>query len=124
MHRSRIGLVLVDHPASDWEAGLAFWAGVQGVPPTGDDDAFRSLGSIAGVALESQRIGEGTPARVHLDIETDDVPAEVERVVGLGATVMTPHDGWAVLLDPGGLVFCVVPVQTGEEFEKHALVWD
>ena len=25
MHRSRIGLVLIDHPESDWEKALAFW---------------------------------------------------------------------------------------------------
>jgi len=123
MHRSRIGLLLVDHPASDWDAGLAFWAGVQGVAPSGDQDTYRSLGTVGGVALESQRTGDGTPARLHLDIETDDVPAEIERVVALGARVVTPHDGWAVLEDPGGLLFCVVGVQTGELFEQHALTW-
>ena len=124
MHRSRIGLVLIDHPASDWERALAFWAGVQGVEPSGSADEYRAIGSIAGVSLESQRTGDGTPARVHLDIETDDVPAELERVTGLGATVVTRHDDWAVLQDPGGLLFCVVPVQTGELFEQHALTWD
>lgn len=124
MHRSRIGLVLVDHPASDWAAGLAFWAGVQGVTPSGDEDTYHSIGSIAGVALESQRTGDGTPPRIHLDIESDDVPAEIARVVALGATVVTQHDGWAVLQDPGGLPFCVVPVQTGDEFDRHALTWD
>jgi predicted enzyme related to lactoylglutathione lyase len=124
MHRSRIGLVLIDHPASDWDAGLAFWSGVQGVTPTGESEEFRAIGTIAGVALESQRTGDGTPARVHLDIETDDVPAEIARVIGMGATVHQQHDGWAVLQDPGGLLFCVVPVQTGDLFEQHALTWD
>ncbi len=123
MHRSRIGLVLIDHPESDWDKALAFWAGVQGIEPTGDG-IYRSLGTMAGVALESQRIGEGTPARVHLDIESDDVPAEVARVMGLGATVLQECEGYTILEDPGGLVFCVVPVQTGEDFERHALMWD
>ncbi|WP_193605117.1 VOC family protein [Nocardioides dongkuii] len=125
MHRSRIGLVLIDHPASDWERALSFWAGVQGVEPSGSEETYRSLGAIGGGAsLESQRTGDGTPARIHLDIETDDLAAEVARVVGLGATVLEERDGWTVLQDPGGLVFCVVPVQTGEEFERHALTWD
>lgn len=123
MHRSRIGLVLIDHPESDWERALAFWAAVQGVQPTGEA-MYRSLGSLGGVSLESQRVGDGTPARIHLDIESDDVPAEVARVVGLGATVLEERDGYTILQDPGGLVFCVVGVQTGEDFERHALTWD
>jgi len=125
MHRSRIGLVLLDHPAASWEAGRAFWAGVQGVTPeAGESDTYWSIGEAAGVRLESQRTGDGTPARIHLDIETDDVDAEIARVVALGATVETQHDGWAVLRDPGGLLFCVVPVQTGALFEQHALTWE
>ena len=103
MHRSRIGLVLVDHPEEVWEEALAFWAGVQGVTPTGEDEGmteYRSLGSIGSVALESQRTGSGTPARLHLDIETDDVSAEVARVVALGATVLEEREGYTILQDP------------------------
>jgi predicted enzyme related to lactoylglutathione lyase len=127
MHRSRIGLVLIDHPEDDWERALSFWAGVQGVTPTGESDGmpeYRSLGTIGSVALESQRTGAGTPPRVHLDIETDDVAAEVARVVALGATVVDQRSGYTILQDPGGLAFCVVPVQTGADFEREALTWD
>jgi predicted enzyme related to lactoylglutathione lyase len=127
MHRSRIGLVLIDHPEDDWEAALDFWAGVQGVTPTGEDEGmphYRSLGTIGSVALESQRTGPGTPPRVHLDIETDDVPAEVARVLALGATVLEERKGYTILRDPAGMVFCVVPVQTGDDFEREALTWD
>ncbi|MFC4785463.1 VOC family protein [Nocardioides sp. MAHUQ-72] len=129
MHRSRIGLVLIDHPASDWEKALAFWAGVQGVEPTTDEPGdpgsmYRSIGTLGPVHLESQRTGDGTPARIHLDIESDDVDAEVRRVVTLGATVLEAHETYTVLQDPGGLVFCVVPIQTGAAFEEHALTWE
>jgi hypothetical protein len=125
MHRSRIGVVLIDHQQNDWERGAAFWAGVQGVQPVPeeDDDTYASLGRIGSVSLASQRTGEGTPARVHLDIETDDVAAEIARVVALGASVVEDRGDYAVLLDPGGLVFCVVPVQTGELFEREARSW-
>jgi len=119
--------VLIDHQEQDWERGLAFWAGVQGVTPTGEDEGqpeYRSLGTIGSVALESQRTGAGTPPRVHLDIETDDVAAEVARVVALGATVVEEREGYTILQDPAGLVFCVVPVQTGADFEREALSWD
>jgi predicted enzyme related to lactoylglutathione lyase len=127
MHRSRIGLVLIDHPEEDWEAALAFWAGVQGVAPISEDGAmpeYRSLGTVGSLALESQRTGAGTPPRVHLDIETDDVPAEVARVLALGATVLEERKGYTILRDPAGMLFCVVPVQTGDDFEREALTWD
>jgi hypothetical protein len=127
MHRSRIGIVLIDHPESDWQHGLAFWSGVQGLPTVQEaswGEEYRPLGAIGSVRLESQRTGEGTPARVHLDIETDDVAAEVRRVVGLGASVMEERDSYTILRDPAGLVFCVVPVQTGDDFEREALTWE
>jgi predicted enzyme related to lactoylglutathione lyase len=49
--------------------------------------------------------------RVHLDMDADDRAAEVERLVGLGATVI--HDKqeygmeWTTLADPEGNEFCV-----------------
>jgi hypothetical protein len=112
-HRPRIGFVLIDDPESDWERALAFWAGVQDVEPFDDPDGqsmSRSIGTICSVALESQRTGDGTAARVHLDIKTDDVRVEVARVLALAATVLDDRDEYVILQDPGGLVFCVVPV--------------
>src|SRR3954463_3174998 len=91
MHRSRIGLVLIDHPEDRWGEALGFWAGVQGVTPVSEDSSmpeYRSLGTVGDIALESQRTGAGTPPRLHLDIESDDVGAEVARVVALGARLV------------------------------------
>lgn len=129
MHRSRIGLVLVDHPVESYDAAAAFWAGARGSGRRGDahdpDDPYESLDPLGGgIGLELQRTGGGTPPRVHLDIETDDVAAEIARVEALGARVMDRREDYAVLADPGGLVFCVVPVQTGAEFDAHATTWD
>lgn len=129
MHRSRIGVALIDHPAESYAAAAAFWAGATGTErapdaTVPDDDPYESLRPQAGgLHLDLQRTGAGTPPRVHLDIETDDVPGEIARVVALGATVTTSHGGWAVLADPGGMPFCVVPVQTGADFEAHATTW-
>lgn len=128
MHRSRVGVVLIDHPAGTYDAAAAFWAGARGSErgPAGppEDNPYESLTPLpGGVMLELQRTREGTPARVHLDIETDDVAAEIDRVVALGATVVQRHEQYAVLTDPGGLVFCVVPVQTGAQFDEHATTW-
>ena len=49
---------------------------------------------------------------IHLDLYTEDQKAEVERLVGLGAT-RYPHEApddadFVVLVDPDGYRFCVV----------------
>lgn len=125
MHRSRIGVALIDHPGPTYDAAGAFWAGATGSTPTPEDDTYTSVAVLpGGVRLSTQRLRDDTPARVHLDIETDDVRAEVARVVALGASVVEDREGYVVLHDPGGLVFCVVPVQTGADFEEHATTWE
>jgi glyoxalase superfamily protein len=121
MHRSRIGIVLVDHPGEHHDAALAFWAGVQGVPPA-PDGPYAGVGQIGTLNLEVQRLEEGQP-RIHLDIESDDVAAEVSRLEALGATVLEQRDGWVIMADPGGVVFCVVGIQTGDRFAAEAHEW-
>jgi predicted enzyme related to lactoylglutathione lyase len=49
--------------------------------------------------------------RLHLDFRPDDRDAEVERLVGLGATRADIGQGeqtWVVLADPEGNEFCVL----------------
>jgi hypothetical protein len=58
-----------------------------------------------------------------VDVETDDVAAEVARLEGLGARRHADMDGYWQLVDPAGLVFCVVPVQDAAAFEKYAVSW-
>lgn len=57
-----------------------------------------------------QEVPEGRPAaknRLHLDLRADDLSAEVDRLVALGATVLAEHEGRRVLADPEGNEFCV-----------------
>ncbi len=52
-----------------------------------------------------------TKNRLHLDFRSDDRDAEVERLLGLGATLVDVGQGeqsWAVLADPEGNEFCVL----------------
>src|SRR4051794_19253213 len=70
-----------------------------------------------------QRTGEGTAPRWHVDIETDDIPAEVARLEALGARRLADMGRFWQLTDPAGLVFCVVGIQTGAEFERYATTW-
>ena len=62
-------------------------------------------------------------SRVHLDIETDDIPAEVARLEKLGAKVVNRLERWVVMQAPTDQRFCVVQVQR-PGFPKNANTWD
>jgi hypothetical protein len=62
-------------------------------------------------------------SRVHIDIETDDIPDEVERLGKLGTTVVDRLERWVVMQAPTGQRFCVVRVQR-PGFPKNANRWD
>jgi hypothetical protein len=72
-----------------------------------------------------QRVPEAKVAksRIHLDIETDDVGAEVARLEGLGArrTVPVDENGW-VLEDACCNEFCVLSPRT-PGFPERSLSW-
>jgi predicted enzyme related to lactoylglutathione lyase len=125
-HRSRLAILLLDLPPELHAAGRDFWSAATGHPAESSPDArqWSSLGSFAdGFHLEVQRTGPGTPPRWHVDVETDDIEAEVTRLEGLGARRLVDMGRFWQLTDPSGLVFCVVGVQTGEEFDRHATAW-
>ena len=62
-------------------------------------------------------------SRVHLDIEIDDIPAEVVRLEKLGARVVDRLERWVVIQAPTGQRFCVVRVQR-PGFPKNTNQWD
>jgi hypothetical protein len=121
MHKSKLTAALIDVPAELYEQEVGFWAQALGRPATIDDDDpdYADLGqAVPGMQFFVQRVGDGP--RVHLDIETDDVEAEVQRLEGLGAERVEQIRTWWVMRDPGGLLFCVVRIQTGDAFEGLA----
>jgi len=61
-------------------------------------------------------------SRVHLDIETDDIDAEVRRLEALGARRIAQVKRWWVMETPTGQRFCVVRPQRSD-FEAGANVW-
>lgn len=128
MHKSRVGGVFIDHPSSSFDASVAFWAAATGREAGQQsrvDDPYRSLGLFGGdLLVEVQEVGQSTAPRVHLDVDTDDVEAEVHRLEGLGATRLDSYDNgrsWQ-MADPGGLVFCVIPPHT-PDFDDQAITW-
>ena len=79
------------------------------------DDPVDERGSGTGRRILFQAVPETKTVknRVHLDllVGPDDHDAEVERLVSLGATVVSVHDGeegqWTLLADPEGNEFDV-----------------
>ena len=125
MHRSKLTAALVDVPAEMFDREISFWSGALGRRPDDVEDhpEYRDFGQpVPGFQFMLQRVDD--TARVHLDIETDDVDAEVRRLEALGAERVAPIRSWWVMRDPAGLLFCVVRVQTGEIFNDQATTWD
>ncbi len=80
-------------------------------------------GALPGIAMGVQEV-EDSP-RYHVDIETDDVDAEVERLAALGAVEVARWRDCHVLRAPGGHLLCVVPVHSSAEvFAAHARTWE
>ena len=125
MHRSRLFGIFIDTPAADAPAAAAFWSAAFGVParPVPGEEEFITLHEpFPGLAVDVQSVG--APARYHVDFESDDVRAEVDRLVAAGAEVETDHGGHVTLRAPGGHLFCVVPVQSEQAlFDADARTW-
>ncbi len=111
-HRARMVQVCIDSPRSVQAQEVEFWRTLL----TGrwvDSDADEMAGKWhddAGSPLQLlfQRLDETSgPVRAHLDHGTDDVAAEIDRLIALGASDIGPGDGWHVLHDVAGLPFCV-----------------
>lgn len=125
-HRILLREVVIDVPTRDLEAATTFWAAALATQarPLKDYSEFIALQNPASRCVVGlQDVGDA-PARFHIDIESDDVEAEVARLVSLGATELERHHTWVVMRDPAGTVFCVVRVQLPEAFDAHATTWD
>ncbi|WP_052460492.1 VOC family protein [Microbacterium gorillae] len=103
---------------TDLARQLAFWSGALGyVPREPVEDDFVVLTDPAGrgpnVSLDVMRSERVLPPRIHLDLYATDQPAEVARLVSLGARTVAwpgrPDDAdYVILEDPEGNRFCVI----------------
>jgi hypothetical protein len=121
-HYSRLAATVVDVPAADHDRELAFWQSACGQLLEDDEELPEYHGANwrgHDLLLLVQRLGDGQ-ARVHLDIQTDDVDAEVARLELLGASRVRRGDYWWVLQDPAGLLFCVTPAEPGSLTDENA----
>jgi catechol 2,3-dioxygenase-like lactoylglutathione lyase family enzyme len=126
MHHSRLCAVLIDCKTADLDEAARFWGAALGRPVDlahpGSRGSYRMLETPPDEAIvEIQRVTH--ESRVHIDIETDDIPAEVARLEKLGARVVERLDRWIVMQAPTGQRFCIVRVQR-PGFPKNANRWD
>lgn len=126
MHHSRLCEIVIDCDTEDLDAAAAFWGGALGRPvnleKSGNPALYRLLeGDPREIRVEVQKVKH--ESRAHLDIETDDIEAEVKRLTGLGAKVAERLPRWVVMRAPTGQRFCVVNAQSAD-FPKNANCWD
>ena len=108
-------LANVTFDCADTLGQARFWSEALGLPVSdGANSFFAALdGGPTGPTWLFLQVPEGKTAknRVHVDLESDDMAAEVERLVGLGARPVGEKDEhgmtWTVLNDPEGNEFCV-----------------
>lgn len=126
MHKSRLCGFIIDCQTTDMKAAADFWGGALGMPaqydPAIDGDSYVRLNDpLQRLHIEVQTVTH--PSRVHLDIETDDIEAEVKRLETLGARRVAQIKSWWVMEAPTGQRFCVVR-KSAADFDATANVWD
>ena len=125
MHKSRLVGLSIDCDTDDLDDAARFWSHALGAPAKRAADLVKSpyveLDMPADEPyIEIQKVDH--PSRVHIDIESDNVAAEVERLEKHGATRVAEIKSWVVLEAPTGQRFCVVPAQSAD-FDKKAHTW-
>jgi predicted enzyme related to lactoylglutathione lyase len=127
MHHSRLSTLVIDCQVNDLAPAARFWSEALGKPIADlDQDGDGKYAELRTAADEPlillQKVEHAS--RVHLDIETDDLDAEVARLERLGARrIAFVRERWWVLEAPGGHRFCVVRPQR-ESFGPHLNRWD
>lgn len=127
MHKSRLAGFIIDCKTEDLGKAAEFWSAALGYPlrPLEEEskpELYREMVTGPdGLHLEVQKVGHDS--RLHLDIETDDIEAEVRRLETLGAKRVAQIERWWVMEAPTGQRFCVVRPQRGG-FDERANRWD
>ena len=108
----RLGSTVIN--CADLEAMTDFWSAALDLVPSRRDpgDDFRVLrGERVNLSLQVAASPVTARDQMHLDLYSDDMDAQVERLQALGAQWVRreddPDDTYVVLRDPEGNEFCV-----------------
>jgi predicted enzyme related to lactoylglutathione lyase len=126
MHKSQLAGFIIDCQTEDLDGVAAFWSAALGLnavaDPDSDESKYRRLDTRPEeMVIEVQKVDHGS--RVHLDIETDNIEAEVKRLESLGARRVSDVHSWVVMEAPSGQRFCIVNPQRAR-FDQTANNWD
>jgi predicted enzyme related to lactoylglutathione lyase len=124
MHKSKLAGFIIDCQSEEPQAAAAFWGAALGMAtralPTEEAKYLELIDPLGHVHVEVQAVAH--PSRVHLDIETDDIEAEVRRLEALGARRIAQIRTWWVMQAPTGQRFCVVRALSAR-FASEANSW-
>ncbi len=126
MHHSRLSSFIIDCKTDDLADAVRFWSAALGRPvKEGADPAHdKYVGLVMHddePIVEVQKVDHDS--RVHLDIESDDIEAEVRRLETLGARRIAAIKTWVVMEAPTGQRFCVIRPQRSGKLGPHANAW-
>lgn len=117
MHTSRISAYVFDCRSDDLAVATEFWSKALGRavtnPDQDGDGKYAELKTDADEPFILLQKVDHAP-RIHIDIETDDIDAEVARLEALGAKRIEFIKRWWVMEAPTGHRFCVVRKQRPE----------
>jgi predicted enzyme related to lactoylglutathione lyase len=124
-HRSKLCGFIIDCRTEDLGAAAGFWGRALGMeiralPGEEGDKYVRLVDRSSELHIEVQKVDH--PSRVHLDIEADDIDAEVRRLEALGAKRLQQVHSWVVMEAPTGHRFCVVR-RSSPSFDAQASEW-
>lgn len=108
MHKSRLAGFIIDCKGSDLDGAANFWSAALGMPMSGrEGEIYERLDASArDLHVEVQAVQH--ESRVHIDIESDDIEAEAQRLEALGARRVGKISTWLVMEAPTGQRFCIV----------------
>lgn len=126
MHKSTMSGFIIDCNTGDLAGAADFWSAAlamkrQDLPGEEGETYVRLADPNSDYEIEVQIVSH--PSRVHLDIEADDIEAEVKRLEGLGAKRVAHIKNWWVMEAPTGHRFCVVSSKDSRNFEARAKTW-
>lgn len=110
-----LNLAMITVDTTDAESLATWWAEQTGAQVVEANDGWFVMVDGGGLParLAFQKVEEVTPGknRVHLDLTTEDLDVETERLLAAGATLVERRGSeafrWNTLADPQGNQFCV-----------------
>lgn len=119
--RSAVEQLCLDIPPATYDQEAGFWTALTGFERIPDE--FEDLARPAWSPLRFllQRLDDDQPrTTAHLDLASDDRPAEVRRHEGLGARTAYEGRGWTTLTDPVGSTYCITDRVPGYDLPSRS----